>query len=1244
MKPKYDTLRLLGFIALAFAGFASTTAHAAIDTWQGTADSTDWATNGNWTYSTGAAIATGDSLVFTSANASTSTTLTNTLASTFNVAAITLNSGAPSYTMTGNAFNLTGGITNNSGSLQTINNAITLSNAPHAFNAASGNITLGGAFSGTTQNVTFIGSGTTTLSGTNTFTATGANFGAVLVGGPITAGASTPGNVSITGATTVDGTGFTDSRGLFDIHGNSTLTIQTGGSLTLNGSTGSGTNSIVGQNSTGTSTLGVNGGSLTISGAHGFVFGNNRADATGVLTVSSGTATIIAGSTTLQDPRNFIALGRDNATGMINLDGGTLSTGRQFVRDGSSGGTAGSGTATFNFNGGTLQALADQTSGNGWFETATTSNFRVVTTTVKSGGAKIDTNGFTTNIKTVLAHDSSLGDTADGGLTKIGSGTLTLGGANTYTGPTTISAGRLNVLFGGSIDNSSVSLGAATLGGNGTVGAVTAENNGAIITNGNSNTDALTLASLAFSAPGTMNLNLASDTFTSAVTVTNTLAIGSGFTVNVVTAPSWITGQTYNLINYGTLSGTFSNITKGTILGLGARQIATLGNTGPTDGSITLAITGNTPVWSGIQSNAWTTAIISGSKNWKLLNGGAATDFVINDQVIFDDNATGTTNVDIPTANVQVAGVIFDNYSKAYTISSTGGFGITNGPGSASLIKNGDASVTLNTTNSYTGSTTITAGTLQLGDGTTNGDIAGSSSIANDGTLILNRSTGTFTYGNPTSGSGEIIKNGEGTQIFAGASTRFGITTINGGTLQIGNAGLTGALGPGSITDNASLVFNRSNGIVQGTDFGPIDGTGSVTQAGTGTVNLFGNSYSGGTVINSGTVIVGGDNSLGTGSVTVAGATLSGSTAADVTLANALTAQASTTSVLFTNGKNLSLTGNLSGSGNINRTAAGAAATVFLGGDNSSYSGTFTIDANGSAATRFTAATAGSQAAKWVINQSVNGRASLDFAGGTIKFGSLSGPGFFISAGLGTNTIEVGALGSSETFSGVLNQGTGSTLAVTKLGAGTWTLTGANTYTGDTTVNAGVLAVNGNAIANGNKLVINGGKVAPSGIEVIGTLYFGAAQQASGTWGASGSGATHIDDTRFTGTGVVSVTTGPSAGYTAWADLYAPGQTMDQDHDNDGVKNGIEYFMGQTGSTFTANPAAVNGAVTWPMGATYTGVYGTDYEVQSSTDLVSWSQVPAGTGDNTVSVTAATSVVYDMPTGGKSFVRLVVRH
>jgi uncharacterized repeat protein (TIGR02543 family) len=95
-------------------------------------------------------------------------------------------------------------------------------------------------------------------------------------------------------------------------------------------------------------------------------------------------------------------------------------------------------------------------------------------------------------------------------------------------------------------------------------------------------------------------------------------------------------------------------------------------------------------------------------------------------------------------------------------------------------------------------------------------------------------------------------------------------------------------------------------------------------------------------------------------------------------------------------------------------------------------------------------------------------------------------------------------------------------------------LGGINTYGGDTIVKAGTLAVNGTAIPDTGKLVIHeGGKVAPSGAtEAVGSLFFSSVQQAAGTWGATGSGATNINDTYFTGTGVVSVNSGPVETYT----------------------------------------------------------------------------------------------------------------
>ena len=99
----------------------------------------------------------------------------------------------------------------------------------------------------------------------------------------------------------------------------------------------------------------------------------------------------------------------------------------------------------------------------------------------------------------------------------------------------------------------------------------------------------------------------------------------------------------------------------------------------------------------------------------------------------------------------------------------------------------------------------------------------------------------------------------------SGANTYTGITTINAGTLQIGNAGTTGTLGTGNVTDNAALTFNLTNSI---TVANAIGGTGSVSQIGSGTTTLLAaNTYSGTTTINAGTLEV--DGSIYSSAATV---------------------------------------------------------------------------------------------------------------------------------------------------------------------------------------------------------------------------------------------------------------------------------------------------------------------------------------------------------------------------------------
>src|SRR5207237_668291 len=128
----------------------------------------------------------------------------------------------------------------------------------------------------------------------------------------------------------------------------------------------------------------------------------------------------------------------------------------------------------------------------------------------------------------------------------------------------------------------------------------------------------------------------------------------------------------------------------------------------------------------------------------------------------------------------------------------------------------------------YTGGTTISAGTLQLGNGGTTGSIVGD--VIDNGVLSFNRSD-SVTFDGTISGSGSVNQIGTGTTILTGNSTYTGGTTISAGTLQLGNGGTTGSI-VGDVIDNGVLSFNRSDSV---TFDGTISGSGSVNQIGTGT-------------------------------------------------------------------------------------------------------------------------------------------------------------------------------------------------------------------------------------------------------------------------------------------------------------------------------------------------------------------------------------------------------------------------
>jgi len=128
---------------------------------------------------------------------------------------------------------------------------------------------------------------------------------------------------------------------------------------------------------------------------------------------------------------------------------------------------------------------------------------------------------------------------------------------------------------------------------------------------------------------------------------------------------------------------------------------------------------------------------------------------------------------------------------------------------------------------------------------------------------------------------------------------------------------------------------------------------------------------------------------------------------------------------------------------------------------------------------------------------------------------------------------------------------------------------------------------------------------------------------------------------------IVTLVDTPTAGYAAWQATNGATGTINEDHDNDGVPNGIEYFLGGNTNTtgFTALPGVSNtGAtlsVTWTKDVGYTGTYGTDFVVETSETLTGTWTAEASPGNVTITGNDVT-YTFPSPLGSKKFARLKV--
>jgi fibronectin-binding autotransporter adhesin len=543
-----------------------------------------------------------------------------------------------------------------------------------------------------------------------------------------------------------------------------------------------------------------------------------------------------------------------------------------------------------------------------------------------------------------------------------------------------------------------------------------------------------------------------------------TLGVGSAFTTVTLNTPitvatvSFTNENSFQIANAG--SGlTFANQFGGAVVSVQAGASNAIAPAVTLNTNLTIATTAGTAValTNSISNSGGTrsltltgpgTVVLSGNNTYGPTAGTVGT--TVNGGVLQlgHNSAAGAGDVSLPSSATIRAGAALvlannllvgtgtttvDNNGNNVTVSGSIG-------GAGNLTKIGSGTLTLNSASSYSGNSTIDDGMVKLGvAGAIPGGVGfGNVTINTNGVLDLNGTSPTFnglngagtvdstvggvmtltlgengansTFTGPiknSAGSVALVKNGAGTTTLAGSNTYSGTTTINAGTLQIGNGGATGKLGAGAVVNNAVLQFNLtgSNAVANA-----ISGPGQVNLA-NANLNLFltgANSFSGNVVVNGGHLWVTNSASLGIGPKTVI---VTGGGVSTLTT--------------------LHLAGNVTIDSSI--------------GYQLSYSGGVVMNESG--------------------NNTLQGDIGLPFGGGAAYIVSKSGLlnlAGTISAINGGRTLQLGGAGNGVVSGSITDAGVGGAIgSVQKLDAGTWTLSGFNSYAAATAVNAGTLLVDG---------------------------------------------------------------------------------------------------------------------------------------------------------------------------------------
>ena len=807
------------------------------------------------------------------------------------------------------------------------------------------------------------------------------------------------------------------------------------------------------------------------------------------------TASIINYSTTAQTIGN--ALVQDNPL-TIDADAGDLTfSGAVTLNTGSSLTVTGDNDTSFS---GAITGVGSLTKTGAGVLTLTGANTYSGGTTVTAGSLVGNTSSLKGNIvnNAALAFNQETAGayagviSGSGALYKAGAGTLTLSGANTLTGMTTVTAGTLNLT--GSTRGSLMLNSGTTLTGAGTVGNGDdlLDVNGATVSVGNS--------------IGTMNVNGDVD-FNAASILAMEVQAGTTNSdlLNVSGAAFFADGATFSISQFG--GGTFAQSTYYTLVtaagGFGATDVDNLViDSSIADYRTALSISGNDLLlrvyqgitWTGDGANDnWSTAA-----NWDNDPTGVGLD-VDGEVLIFD--GTGVTATADAGTYTNIGGVEFTAGAGAFTLDGNelqfnsgtqivnnstltqtiqndltiasgqltlnadagdldiqGGVAVADANGLATdgandttisgvisgaggVVHNGAGMLTLSNDNTYTGDTTVNAGTLNL-----TGTVAGDANLAG-GTLLLGNDNAIAGGNTLTIAGGSLASDDDARTVDADLAVNSGLTLTGDHDLQ-----LTGDADLGAGTRTVTVDAGRQ------LDLAGVVSNGGLTKQGDGTLLLSNdNTYTGDTTVNAGTLNLAGSVD---GDVALAGGTLGLFNDNAIDAAHTLNI---TSGTIQSDNDARTLANDVNVNGNF--TAAGN--ELALTGDVNLGGGARTVTVDNTQTTISGAITNGGLVKDGAGDLELTGMNT--YAGGTtVSAGTLTGNTDSLQGDITDNAQVIFDQAADGEYADVIS-GTGT---LVKQGAGILTLSGDNTLTGETTVDAGTLHLEGSLAGD---LTLNSG-------------------------------------------------------------------------------------------------------------------------------------------------------------------------